>query len=61
MTVTSDLEAKEGIVNVKLDVSTSENEDIKQHVYKLTVNPKHKVIEVYINGESITFDNISAL
>ncbi|MGE6369368.1 peptidylprolyl isomerase [Planococcus kocurii] len=60
-TVATDLEAQEDTVNVKLDVSNSDNNDIKQHVYKLTLEPNHEIIDVYINGESTSFDNISGL
>lgn len=62
-TVATDLEAQEDTVNVKLDVSNSDNDndDIKQHVYKLTWDPNHEIIDVYINGESTPFDNISGL
>lgn len=60
-TVATDLETQEDTVNVKLDVSNSHNDDIKQYAYKLILDPNHEIINVFINGESTPFDNISTL
>lgn len=60
-TVTTDIESREETVNVQLNVSNRNNKDLKQHVYKLTLDPNHEVIDVYINGKSTSFDNVTGL
>lgn len=60
-TVATDLETREDKVNVKLNVSNNNNADSKQHVYKLILEANYEIIDVYINGKSTPFDNISAL
>ncbi|GIN85875.1 hypothetical protein J6TS2_22610 [Heyndrickxia sporothermodurans] len=34
---------------------------IKQHVYKLTIDHEHEVIDIYINRQSTPIDNVTSL
>lgn len=60
-TVATDLEVQKETVQIKLDVSNNDSDEVKQHVYKLTLDPNYEVIDVFINGKSTSFDKISNL
>lgn len=60
-TVATDLEVQKETVQIKLDVSSNHSDDVKQHVYKITLDPNQEVIDVLINGKSTPFDKISSL
>jgi hypothetical protein len=60
-TVVSDLEVQGETLKVKLDETNKQDDVIEQHVYKLTLDPEHEVIDVLINGKSKPFDNVSSL
>lgn len=60
-TVTTDLETKDDTLIVKLDSTNKDNDELKQYVYKLTLDPEHNTIEVLVNGQSTPFDNITGL
>lgn len=57
--VTTDLEAQEETVMVKLDETNPRDNVSKLHVYKLTVDPDHEIIEVWINGKITPFDVVT--
>ncbi|MCP3765019.1 peptidylprolyl isomerase [Domibacillus sp. A3M-37] len=57
--VTTDLEVQGDTVKVKLDETNLQDDVSKPHVYKLTVDPEHEVIEVLINGQLTPFDNLT--
>ncbi|KQS45035.1 MULTISPECIES: hypothetical protein [unclassified Exiguobacterium] len=56
--VASDLEAQGDTLKIKLNESKT-HKKTKQHVYKLTLDPEHEIIDVYVNGKSTAFDNIT--
>ena len=56
--VASDLEAQGDTLKIKLNESKTYKKT-KQHVYKLTLDPEHEIIDVYVNGKSTAFDNIT--
>lgn len=58
--VVTDLEEQGDTLKVKLQV-TKEDDVIEQHVYKLTLDDKHEVIDALINGESASFDSVTGL
>lgn len=58
-TVTVDLETVGNTLSVKLDETDNQNE--KQMVFKLTLDPEHEVIDVLINGESTPFDDVTSI
>lgn len=58
-TITTDLESKEDTVKIKLDESNDTSKKMKQHVFKLTLDSKHEIIDIYLNGKSAVFDNVT--
>jgi len=59
--VATHLEAQEDTVKIKLDESKDTSKNTKQHVYKLTLDPEHEIIDVYLNGKSTAFANVTNL
>ncbi|WP_159433120.1 peptidylprolyl isomerase [Bacillus massilinigeriensis] len=60
-TVATDLETQGDKLKVKLDETNKQDDVTEQHVYKLTLDPEHEVIDVLINGKSTAIDNVSSL
>lgn len=60
-TVATDLKTQGDTLKVRLDETNKQDDVIEQHVYKLTLDPEHGVIDVLINGKSKPFDNVSGL
>ncbi|MFE3574616.1 peptidylprolyl isomerase [Lysinibacillus sp. NPDC059133] len=60
-TVTSDLETQGDTLIIKLDVTNQQVNAIKQHVYKLTLDPDLDTIDIHINGKSTTIDNVTGI
>lgn len=58
---TADMEAQGDTITIKLEEANQPNGAIEQHVYKLTKDPEHEVIDVHINGESASIDNVTSL
>lgn len=54
--VESDLDVQGDMVTIKFNV-TNLDDVVKQHTYYFTSDPKHDVLDVTVNGESIPFDN----
>lgn len=52
-----DLESEGEVLNIKFEENG--NGEKKQNVYKLTTDPEHEQIKVFINGEETHFDVIS--
>ena len=59
-TVTTDLETKDNTLIVKLD-ETNKTQAVKTHVYKLTLDPEHEAIEVFVNGTAQPFDLVTGI
>ncbi|WP_215084559.1 hypothetical protein [Exiguobacterium sp. s78] len=57
-TVATDLEEQGDTLKIKLNESKTHRKT-KQHVYKLTLDPEHKIIDVYVNSKSTAFDNVT--
>jgi len=57
--VDTDLEAQEDTVKIKLDEPNDTSKNAQQHVYKLTLDPEHEIIDVYVNGKSTAFDHVT--
>lgn len=53
------VEEQEGGLKINLDTTSKENDEKQEHVYKMTLDDYHEVINVYINGEYTAFDSIS--
>ncbi|MFL2101223.1 hypothetical protein [Desemzia sp. FAM 24101] len=60
-TVTADTETNEDTLNILLEVADQQDEELKQHVYKLILAPEHEVIDVQINGLSVYFDEVTGI
>lgn len=60
-TVTSDLETQGDTLIIKLDVTNQQDDAIKQHVYKLTLDSKLDTIDILINGKSTSIDNVTGI
>ena len=59
--VTTGVEDQEEVLHIRLDASNEEIGETQEHVYKMTLDDHHEVIEVYINGEFTAFDSILTL
>ena len=57
--VEADLETQGDTVTIKLNVTNLQNRAVKQNTFYLMTDPKHDVIDVQVNGESIPFDNVT--
>ncbi|OXS73556.1 hypothetical protein B1B04_12590 [Lysinibacillus sp. KCTC 33748] len=60
-TVTSDIETQGDTLIIKLDVTNQQDNAIKQHVYKLTLDPDLDTIDIHINGKSTPIDNVTGI
>lgn len=60
-TVTADLEAQDHTVLLKLDVTRKQDNAIKQHVYKLTLDPDLDTVNIHINGKSTSIDHVTGI
>ncbi|MFJ7826076.1 peptidylprolyl isomerase [Psychrobacillus sp. NPDC096623] len=61
-TVTAELEVKDNILNIKLEKSNQENNELKQYVYKLTRGEaEYDTINVLVNGQAMPFDNVTGV
>lgn len=56
--VKSDLDIQGDTVTIQFNV-TNQGDVVKQHTYYFTSDPKHDVLDVTVNGESIPFDNVT--
>ena len=56
--VKSDLDIQGDMVTIQFNV-TNQGDVVKQHTYYFTSDPKHDVLDVTVNGESIPFDNVT--
>ena len=57
----ADIEEQEDTLNIFLNEADGSSIPTKQHVYKLTLDDHHEVIDVFINGKSTAFDRVSTL
>ncbi|GAE25384.1 hypothetical protein JCM9140_1375 [Halalkalibacter wakoensis JCM 9140] len=60
-TVLTEIEAEGKALFVKVAEADQQNGAVKQHVYKVTLDPEHEEIVVFINEEPISFDNVTSL
>ncbi|MFF2175052.1 peptidylprolyl isomerase [Lysinibacillus sp. NPDC058147] len=60
-TVTTDLETQDDTLIIKLNVTNQQDNTIKQHVYKLTLDPALDTIDIRINGKSTSIDNVTGI
>ncbi|TQR33555.1 peptidylprolyl isomerase [Lysinibacillus sphaericus] len=60
-TVTTGLETEDDTLIIKLDVTNQQDNEIKQHVYKLTFDSNLDTINIHINGKSTTIDNVTGI
>ncbi|WP_281168086.1 hypothetical protein [Siminovitchia fordii] len=44
-----------------MDETNQQGEVLEQHVYKLTLDPVHKAIDIHINGKSTPIDNVTGI
>ncbi|MDM5247716.1 hypothetical protein [Lysinibacillus sp. G4S2] len=60
-TVTVSVESKEDAIVINIDEVENQNDEvIKQHIYKLTVDANYEYIYLYKNGEQIPFNIVGA-
>jgi len=60
-TVTTALETKDDTLIIKLDVTNQQDNEIKQHVYKLTFDANLDTINIHINGKPTPIDNVTGI
>jgi len=58
--VTTDLETQGNTLIIKLDVANQQDQDLDQHIYKITKDSNIDTIDVHINGKSTTIDHVTA-
>ncbi|WP_277584291.1 peptidylprolyl isomerase [Psychrobacillus antarcticus] len=59
-TVTAELEVIENVLNIKLESTSQENNELKQFAYKITRgDAEYDTINVQLNGQDTHFDNSS--
>lgn len=59
-TVTAQLEVRENILDIKLDSTSQENNELKQYVYEITRgDAEYDTVNVLINGQATPLDNAS--
>ncbi|MFF2754468.1 peptidylprolyl isomerase [Psychrobacillus sp. NPDC058041] len=54
-----DLDTQGNTIIIKFNVRNSKDDVVKQHIYYLTTDSNHDVIDVQVDGESIPFDVIT--
>ncbi len=59
--VTTDLETQGDTLIIKLDVTNQQDNAVKQHVYKLTLDPNLDTIDIRINGKSTVIDSVTGI
>lgn len=59
--VKADLDPQDNILNIKFNVTESEDDVVKPYVYYLTTDPEHDTIDVFVNGELTSFDEVTGL
>lgn len=57
----TDIEEQGDTIKILLNEADGSSVPIEPHVYKLTLDDHHDVIEVFINGKSTAFDRVSTL
>lgn len=56
--VEANLETKGDTIIIKFDEANLQG-DAKPHTFYLTTSPEYDVLDVWVNGESIPFDNVT--
>lgn len=59
--IEADLNPKENIVNILFNELNPEDADVKRNVYYLTTDLNHDTINVLVNGEETSIDNVTGL
>ena len=57
----TEVEEQGDTLNILLTKADGSTIPTEQHVYKLTLDDHHEVIEVFVNGKSIPFDRVSTI
>lgn len=57
----TDIEEQDDTLKILISEADGSSIPAKQHVYKLTLDDHHEVIDVFINGKSTAFDRVSTL
>lgn len=57
--VETEVEVQEETMLINLTESNLQEDNIKQHTYYLATTPEFEVMEVFVNGVSTPFDNIT--
>ena len=60
-TVTVSVESNDDTVSIKIEDEEGQNEEVKQHVYKLTTDRDYEYVQLYKNGEAIPFNVVTAI
>lgn len=56
--VSVDLEEDGDTIIVHLDVEETDGQEMKRHVYAVSMEPEHDTVEVHMNGELGPFDDV---
>jgi len=59
--IEANLDPQDNIVNIIFNELNPQDEDIKRNVYYLTIDSKHDTINVLVNGEEMSIDNVTGL
>lgn len=59
--VKADLEPEDNVLHVTFKETNSEKDGKEPHVYYLTTDPEHDTINVLVNGEEVSFDEVTSL
>lgn len=59
--VTVSVESNDDKISIKIEEEDGQNEEAKQHIYKLTTDRDYEYILLYKNGDEIPFDVARAI
>lgn len=57
--IEADLDPQGNIVNIIFNELNPQDDDLKRNVYYLTTDAKHDIINVLVNGEEMSFDEVT--
>lgn len=60
-TVTVSVESNDDKVSVNIEEEEGQNENIEQHIYKLTTDRDYEYFQLHKNGEEIPIDVVTAI
>lgn len=59
--IEADLDPQDNIINIEFNELHSQDDDVKRNVYYLTTDSRHDTIIVLVNGEEMSFDEVTGL